>query len=114
MHRVEFSDAVATGHAPLAQRAEGILAALGGSDMVILAMGAIGGTGSVAVTVTPPFAGSTLDRYYVQAASSGSPSFIPLAVSPSVVLRNNDVVGGAIALAGVAAAWFWPRQAAGV
>ena len=36
MHRVEFSDAVATGHAPLAQRAEGILAALGGSDMVIL------------------------------------------------------------------------------
>jgi two-component system, response regulator FlrC len=36
MHRVEFSEAVATGHAPLAQRAEGILAALGGSDMVIL------------------------------------------------------------------------------
>ncbi len=65
-----------------------------GSDMVILAMGAIGGTGSVAVTFTPPFAGSTLDRYYVQAASSGSPSFIPIAVSPSVVLRNNDVVGG--------------------
>ncbi|MEY4721822.1 MAG: hypothetical protein RIQ46_1547, partial [Pseudomonadota bacterium] len=36
MHRVEFSEAVATGHAPLAQRAEGILSALGGSDMVIL------------------------------------------------------------------------------
>jgi len=73
-----------------------------GSDMVILAMGAIGGTGSVAVTFTPPFAGSTLDRYYVQAATSGSPSFIPLAVSPSVVLRNNDVVGGAIGTPGPA------------
>ena len=40
-----------------------------GSDMVILALGSIGGTGSVAVTFTPPFAGTTLDRYYVQAAT---------------------------------------------
>ena len=67
-----------------------------GSDMVILALGSIGGTGSVAVTFTPPFAGSTLDRYYVQAATSPSAAFIPIAVSASVVLRNNDVVGGAI------------------
>lgn len=73
-----------------------------GSDMVILALGSIGGTGSVAVTFTPPFAGSTLDRYYVQAATSGSPAFIPIVVSPSVVLRNNDVVGGAIGTPGPA------------
>jgi len=56
----------------------------------------------VAVTFTPPFAGSTLDRYYVQAATSGSPSFIPIAVSPSVVLRNNDVVGGVVGTPGPA------------
>lgn len=67
-----------------------------GSDMAILAMGSIGGTGSVAVSFAPPFVGSTLDRYYVQAATSGSPAFIPIAVSASLVLRNNDVVGGAI------------------
>ena len=73
-----------------------------GSDMVILALGSIGGTGSVAVTFTPPFAGSTLDRYYVQAATSPSAAFIPIAVSPSVVLRNNDVVGGAIGTPGPA------------
>lgn len=73
-----------------------------GSDMVILALGSIGGTGSVAVTFTPPFAGSTLDRYYVQAATSPSAAFIPIAVSPSVVLRNNDVIGGAIGTPGPA------------
>jgi len=73
-----------------------------GNDMVILAMGSIGGTGSVAVSFTPPFSGSTLDRYYVQVATSPSASFIPIAVSASVVLRNNDVVGGAIGSPGPA------------
>ena len=41
-----------------------------GLDFVILSIGAIDGTGSVSVNVTPPFVGTTLDRYYLQAVMS--------------------------------------------
>ena len=71
-----------------------------GADFVILSMGAIGGTGSVSLHVTPPFVGTTLDRYYLQAATSSSPAFVPLAASASLVLRNNDLLAGAIGAPG--------------
>ena len=73
-----------------------------GADMVIVTMGVVGGTGSVAVSFTPPFLGSTLDRYYVQAVTSSSASFIPLAASASVVLRNNDLLAGVVGSPGPA------------
>ena len=71
-----------------------------GADFVILSIGAIGGTGSVSVSVTPPFVGTTLDRYNLQAATSSSPAFVPLTASASLVLRNNDLLAGAIGTPG--------------
>ena len=71
-----------------------------GLDFVILSIGAIDGTGSVSVNVTPPFVGTTLDRYYLQAVMSTSPAFVPLSASPSLVLRNNDLLAGAIGAPG--------------
>ena len=71
-----------------------------GADFAILSMGAIGGTGSVSVNVTPPFVGTTLDRYYLQAVTSVSAAFVPLSASGSLVLRNNDLLAGAIGTPG--------------
>ena len=68
--------------------------------MAILSVGVIGGSGSLEVPVTPPFQLTALDRYYVQAATSASPSFLPITVSAKVVLRNNDVTGGLIGAPG--------------
>jgi hypothetical protein len=65
-----------------------------GLDFAILAQGVIDGTGRATVSVTPPFRFSTLDRYYIQAATSPSPSFVPIEVSPGRVLRNADLVVG--------------------
>lgn len=73
-----------------------------GADMVLISVGAIGGSGMVTVPFTPPFVGTTLDRYYLQAATSSSPIFIPLTTSSSVVLRNNDLLGGVTGIAGPA------------
>lgn len=63
-----------------------------GTDVSIIATGVIGGSGSVALGVTPPFQGSTLDRYYLQAVTSTSASFVPTAASSSLVIRNRDLV----------------------
>ena len=71
-----------------------------GADFAILSMGAIGGTGSVSVNVTPPFVGTTLDRYYLQAVTSVSTAFVPLSASGSLVLRNNYLLAGAIGTPG--------------
>lgn len=65
-----------------------------GVDVVIYARGVIDGTGTATVSLTPPFQFTTLDRYYVQAVMATSPSFQGLSASNSVVLRNNDLVGG--------------------
>jgi hypothetical protein len=65
-----------------------------GPDVQVLFIGAIDGTGRRVVTVTPPFVGTTLDRYYLQAATSASPAFIPPALSPGLVLRNADLLSG--------------------
>ena len=41
-----------------------------GADFTILAVGTLTGAGTAVVPVVPPFLGSTLDRYYVQGATS--------------------------------------------
>lgn len=48
-----------------------------GLDVAILATGTLDGAGHAVVTVTPPFNGTILDRYYLQAATSTSPDFVP-------------------------------------
>jgi hypothetical protein len=71
-----------------------------GADFAILAQGVLDGTGRTVVTITPPFRFTSLDRYYIQAATSPSPSFIPLEVSAGRVLRNADLVAGLTGPAG--------------
>jgi hypothetical protein len=71
-----------------------------GTDFVILAQGVLDSSGSVAVSVTPPFLGSVLDRYYLQAATSPAATFVPLSVSAGRVLRNGDLLDGLIGPAG--------------
>lgn len=63
-----------------------------GPDFGVLAVGVLDGSGRATVAVTPPFLGTTHDRYYLQAATSVSPAFVPPVVSASVVLRNADAV----------------------
>lgn len=64
-----------------------------GTDVAVLAVGVIAGSGTASVFLTPPFQGTSPDRYYVQAVTSASPDFTPLAKSNSVALRNAAVVG---------------------
>lgn len=65
-----------------------------GADVVILAQGLLGASGEVAVEITPPFSGTTLDRYYLQGVTSTAPNFVPLTPSVSRVVRNADLVLG--------------------
>ena len=65
-----------------------------GPDFAILAQGTLDGTGQVVITIVPPFRGTVLDRYYLQAATSPSPSFVPLSVSSGLVVRNAVLVTG--------------------
>lgn len=74
-----------------------------GADVTILASGTLGVSGAVTLGVTPPFSGSVLDRYYLQAVTSALPSFVPLEPSAGLVLRNADLVGGITAVATTAA-----------
>jgi hypothetical protein len=65
-----------------------------GADVLVHATGNLSGTGAATVTLTPPFRGTTLDRYYVGAVTSTSPNFIPPQPSPVGVIRNGDLVSG--------------------
>jgi len=65
-----------------------------GADFVILVQGVLDGSGQAVASVTPPLDGTVLDRYYLQAATSPSPTFLPLTVSARRVVRNNDLVIG--------------------
>jgi hypothetical protein len=65
-----------------------------GPDAAVLALGTLDENGLAVVAVTPPFVGTVLDRYYLQAATSTSPIFVPLDASNSVVVRNGDLVRG--------------------
>jgi hypothetical protein len=63
-----------------------------GPDVVVLAIGTLPGAATATLEYTPPFLGSTLDRYYVQAVTSFTSAFSPLLASNGVVLRNGDLV----------------------
>lgn len=69
-----------------------------GPDVVILGVGTLDGSGRAVVGVRPPFAGTTLDRFYVQAVTSASASFVPLQASPGRIIRNADVASFADSL----------------
>jgi len=64
-----------------------------GTNFALLAQGVLDGTGQAVVNVVPAFLLTTLDRYYIQAATSPSPDFSSLQVTPGRVLRNGDLVG---------------------
>ena len=65
-----------------------------GPDVQILFIGSIDGTGQHLVNIAPPFVGTALDRYYLQAVTSPSSNFLPLFPSTGLVLRNNDLLSG--------------------
>ena len=65
-----------------------------GTDVVVLTTGVLDGTGIATIVVTPPFLGTTLDRYYIQGATAASPSFAGLVASAGLVLRNADLISG--------------------
>jgi hypothetical protein len=67
-----------------------------GTDFVILVNGQLDAAGRAAFAITPPFRLTSLDRYYLQAATSPSPGFIPLTLSVGRVLRNGHLVGNLI------------------
>jgi hypothetical protein len=64
-----------------------------GADLVILHTGVIDGSGQVSIAVTPPFKGTTLDRYYIQGVTSFNASFNPLILTPGLIFRNTDLLG---------------------
>lgn len=51
----------------------------------------IGGSATVTMPASA-FVGTTLDRFYLQAATSPSPSFVPPSVSAGVVIKNADLL----------------------
>lgn len=65
-----------------------------GRDVAILATGTLDGAGEARLNVKPPFLGTVLDRFYVQAATSFSSKFDTLESSASAIVRNGDLVKG--------------------
>ncbi|MGE0811742.1 MAG: hypothetical protein AB7O28_15880 [Vicinamibacterales bacterium] len=65
-----------------------------GLDVTILAQGVLDPSGQASTTVVPPFTGSVLDRYYLQAITSSSPSFLPPHPSAPRAVRNADLLAG--------------------
>ena len=65
-----------------------------GPDYQILAIGVLDNTGSIVLNVVPPFMTTSLDRYYLQAATStDGVNFLPFTASPGRVLLNADIAG---------------------
>ena len=73
-----------------------------GNDVVILARGVLNASGQANAQVLPPFAGTVLDRYYIQAVSSPTDDFVPLQQSATRAVRNGDLVLGLPATSGPA------------
>jgi hypothetical protein len=67
-----------------------------GADVTVLAVGTLDGNGVAVRHFAPPFVGTTLDRFYVQAAVSPSASFLPLQASAGRIVKNADVVAGVV------------------
>jgi hypothetical protein len=65
-----------------------------GNDVLILAQGALDGSGEASIKVVPPFTGSVLDRYYLQVVTSVAQDFMPPQPSPVRAVRNGDLVIG--------------------
>jgi hypothetical protein len=70
-----------------------------GPDVVILAIGVLGGTGQAVVPVTPPFPAQ--DRYYVQGVVAASPDFLPPSPLNSVTLVNADAARAFMPIGGI-------------
>ena len=66
-----------------------------GADVVVMAQGVLDANGEASVAIEPPFTGSVLDRYYLQAVTSPAPTFVPLQAAPAHVIRNGDLTAGA-------------------
>ena len=64
-----------------------------GTEFSVVASGILDGSGQAVVTGTPPFVFTTLDRYYLQAVVSTSPTFAALQASAGAIVRNADVLG---------------------
>jgi hypothetical protein len=64
-----------------------------GPDYVILGFGVIDASGSVTVNVVPPFMTTSLDRYYLQAATSANSNFLPFSATPGQRILNADIAG---------------------
>ena len=64
-----------------------------GTEFSVVASGVLDGSGQAVVTGTPPFVFTTLDRYYLQAVVSTSPTFATLQASAGAIVRNADVLG---------------------
>jgi hypothetical protein len=65
-----------------------------GTDVVIHAQGVLNGSGVASIRVLPPFNGTVLDRYYLQAVTSPAANFVPLEASPGRAVRNGDLIAG--------------------
>jgi hypothetical protein len=63
-----------------------------GNDVAILTVGKLDNSGRASVAIVPPFNGTILDRYYLQAVTSTSRNFIPFQPSEGAVVRNSDLV----------------------
>jgi hypothetical protein len=63
-----------------------------GGDVVVLHVGMLDGAGRAVVSVTPPFVGSQIDRYYLVGAWSTNASFLPPSLSDGLILRNGDLL----------------------
>jgi hypothetical protein len=67
-----------------------------GADIALLGIGMLDASGRAVITITPPFVGTALDRYYLQAFTSPSASFMPFQATVRVVLLNGDLQLGLI------------------
>lgn len=65
-----------------------------GNDLAVLAHGVLDANGRASVSVVPPFTGTVLDRYYLQAITSAAPTFIPPQTAPAHIIRNGDLALG--------------------
>ncbi len=63
-----------------------------GRDARVVASGIFDGSGQAVVNIVPPFYGTQLDRYYLVAVWSTSPSFIPPNPVGALILRNGDLL----------------------
>ncbi len=65
-----------------------------GRDVAILQNGVLDSSGQATAAIVPPFNGTVLDRYYLQAVQSTNSNFNPLQASQVGVVRNGDLVSG--------------------